>query len=197
MDAEQHLLLSPHLQVRTAWREFMSASNVAVQQALAAQQANRLASNRAPPLWAIAAIIFLGWNELMAVVWNPVLLLVGLATFLFCRTMYVELDVDGEMQKGALPAGIALAGKFMPTLQRVSTRTMDSARQLLMQNDAAAAGQRKRQDDGIEMSSSSSGRGSAGGRQEQHRSGSSKQQHLSGPGLSRRKAEGSESAAEN
>lgn len=186
--------MSP-LQVRTAWREFMSASNVAVQQALATQQANRLASNRAPPLWAIAAIIFLGWNELMAVVWNPVLLLVGLATFLFCRTMYVELDVDAEMQKGALPGGIALAGKFMPTLQRVSTRTMDSARQLLLQNDAAAAGQRKRQEDAIEMSSSS--RGSAGGRQEQHGAGVSRQQHPSGPGLSRRRAEGSESVAES
>jgi hypothetical protein len=50
----------------------MSASNVHVQQALAAQQANKLAGNRAPPFWAILAIMFLGWNEFMAVLFNPV-----------------------------------------------------------------------------------------------------------------------------
>jgi hypothetical protein len=50
----------------------MSASNVHVQQALAAQQAKKLAGNRAPPFWAILAILFLGWNEFMAVLFNPV-----------------------------------------------------------------------------------------------------------------------------
>lgn len=58
--------------MRTAWREFMSSSNVAVQQALSAQQANRMAGSRPPPFWAILAILFLGWNEFMAVLWNPV-----------------------------------------------------------------------------------------------------------------------------
>jgi hypothetical protein len=68
---ESRVLLQPH-EVRTSWRDFMSASNVHVQQALAAQQANKLAGNRAPPFWAILAILFLGWNEFMAVLFNPV-----------------------------------------------------------------------------------------------------------------------------
>ncbi len=41
-------------------------------QAQATQQANRLASNRAPPLWALLAILVLGWNEFVALLWNPV-----------------------------------------------------------------------------------------------------------------------------
>jgi hypothetical protein len=40
-------------------------------QAMAAQQANKLASNRAPPLWAILAILVLGWNEFVGLIYNP------------------------------------------------------------------------------------------------------------------------------
>jgi hypothetical protein len=168
----------------------MTSSNVAVQQALAAQQANRLAANRAPPLWAIAAIIFLGWNELMAVLWNPLLLVLGLAAFLFFRTMYVELEVDNELQKGALPGALSLAGKFMPTLQRVGRRTMESAKQLLLVN-----GQQGSHSDGrqgrhsepahVEMSSFSASSAAAAPLR-------SVQPHPSGQGLSRRRVEGTE-----
>jgi hypothetical protein len=173
--------------VRTAWREFMSASNVAVQQALAAQQANRLAANRAPPLWAIAAIIFLGWNELMAVLWNPLLLLLGLAAFLFSRTMYTELEVDAELQKGALPGALALSAKFMPTLQRVGSRTMESARQLLLvdgQQGSHSQGHRREQAQRQEVEVSAGSAASAAGSPR-----ASAQPHPSGQGLSRRRVE--------
>ena len=81
---ESRVLLAPH-DVRTSWREFMSYSNVAVQQALSAQQANRLANNRLPPLWAIVAMLALGWNEAMALLFNPLLLLVVGVLVLFLR----------------------------------------------------------------------------------------------------------------
>ena len=78
------MLLQPN-EVRTSWREFMSSSNSVVQQALSAQQSNKLAHNRPPPLWALAAILLLGYNEAVALLFNPVYLLLGLLAFLFFR----------------------------------------------------------------------------------------------------------------
>ncbi len=81
---EDAVLLQPH-DVRTTWREFLSYSNVLVQQALSAQQANRLANNRMPPLWALLAMLVLGWNEAMALIFNPLYLILGAIAFLFLR----------------------------------------------------------------------------------------------------------------
>lgn len=44
-------------------------------QALSAQQANKLAHSRGPPFWAVLAILVLGWNEFMALLWNPLYLM--------------------------------------------------------------------------------------------------------------------------
>lgn len=54
---------------------YCPACNCRSLQALSTQQANKLAGQRSLPLWAIAAMLFLGWNELMAVLWNPVFLI--------------------------------------------------------------------------------------------------------------------------
>eukprot|EP00198_Chlamydomonas_reinhardtii_P001037 XP_001690372.1 predicted protein [Chlamydomonas reinhardtii] len=116
---ESRVLLAPH-DVRTSWREFMSYSNVAVQQALSAQQANRLANNRLPPLWAIVAMLALGWNEAMALLFNPLLLLVVGVLVLFLRSLYVELDVERELARGALPGAISLSHKVVPACKSVS-----------------------------------------------------------------------------
>ena len=52
-------------------------------QAMATQEANRAASNRTPPLWAIVAMVLLGWNEFFAVLRNPLWLLCFAALLLF------------------------------------------------------------------------------------------------------------------
>jgi hypothetical protein len=73
-------------------------------QAMATQDANRAAQNRMPPLWAIAAMVVLGFNEFMAVLYNPLLLLALLLLFLFGRTVY---QVGGALRwcpEGALSA---------------------------------------------------------------------------------------------
>lgn len=88
-------------------------------QALATQQANRLASNRPPPFWAIAAILLLGWNEAMAVLFSPLYLVLGGMMFLFLRTLYTELDVDREMARGALPGVLSLGQKLVPAVKKV------------------------------------------------------------------------------
>ena len=45
---------------------------VCVLQAVNTQEANKAASNRLPPLWAMVAMVLLGWNEAMAVLTNPI-----------------------------------------------------------------------------------------------------------------------------
>ena len=80
-------------------------------------------SNRMPPLWALVAIVLLGYNELISVLYNP-LWLVALVLFcLFSKTVYDELEVDAEMQYGLLPGTLALSHKFIPTVRAVARRT--------------------------------------------------------------------------
>lgn len=89
------------------------------------------ASNRSPPLWALAAIGFLGWNEAVALLYNPIWLLVILLLGLFSYSLYKELDVDAEMQHGPLPAALSLAANFMPATRRVLSRSTQSLRSWL------------------------------------------------------------------
>lgn len=120
------VLLSPG-QCRNYWRQFLSDSNFIVQQAVATQEANRAASNRTPPLWAIAAMIVLGWNEFFSILRNPLLLLFVVLLFLFGKTVYQDLEVDTEMQRGLLPGLLVLGGKLVPTLRSAFGRTIQGA----------------------------------------------------------------------
>ena len=45
---------------------------------------------------------------------------------LFGRTLYVELDVDAELAKGALPGCLSLVNKLGPAMQAVVTRTVSA-----------------------------------------------------------------------
>ncbi|KAL6774184.1 hypothetical protein ACKKBG_A24075 [Auxenochlorella protothecoides x Auxenochlorella symbiontica] len=136
VDPEDVLLDPPA--VRAIWRQFSSDSAIAVQQAAATREANRLAGARGPPLWAIAAMAVLGFNEAMAVLRNPLWLLLLLLAFLFARTVYNELDVEGEMANGLLPGALAVAAKFWPTLQRVVHQTLASAKKFLAEDEGGA-----------------------------------------------------------
>lgn len=142
---ERELVLLSPPQCRTIWRQFVSDSNFAVQQALATQQANRAAQNRLPPLWAVAAMVVLGANEAVAVLRNPLYLVLLLVLFLFLKTIYQELDVEGEMARGLLPGVLSLSTKFVPTVKRVALRTFESAWGLLQ--DAPEAQQQRRGDE--------------------------------------------------
>jgi hypothetical protein len=89
-------------------------------QAKVTQQANMMAGKRSAPMWALAAIMFLGWNEFMAVLWNPVLLIAGLLAFMFGYQMYNELDVDAELQRGWVMGAMNIWSKLGDVLKSVS-----------------------------------------------------------------------------
>eukprot|EP00882_Tetradesmus_deserticola_P026351 GHRQ01029052.1.p1 GENE.GHRQ01029052.1~~GHRQ01029052.1.p1 ORF type:complete len:169 (-),score=34.97 GHRQ01029052.1:145-651(-) len=79
-----------------------------------------MAGKRSAPVWALAAILFLGWNEFMAVLFNPVYLIFGALMFLFSWQMYGELDVDAEMQRGPLVGLFNMWNKLGDVLRNVS-----------------------------------------------------------------------------
>ena len=120
--SEDDVLLQPH-DVQSTWRQFVNSSNLLVQQATATQEAYK-ANNRGPPLWAIVAMVILGWNEAWALIYSPLYLVLGLVLFLFLRTLYFELDVEHEFQGGALPAFLSLAPKIFPTSKSIIKRSI-------------------------------------------------------------------------
>jgi hypothetical protein len=71
---------------------------------------------------------------------------------LFIRTVYNELDVDGELAaRGLLPAAIAIAAKLWPTTKRVAARTLDAVLGALAGAGAVQVEEhqrRQRRDDG-------------------------------------------------
>jgi hypothetical protein len=69
------------------WRWRLRSAHCCAQ-AQATQEANRAASNRWPPFWAIAAMLVLGFDEMLAVLYNPLWLILGLFLFLFGKTVY-------------------------------------------------------------------------------------------------------------
>eukprot|EP00879_Flechtneria_rotunda_P020679 GHRR01021759.1.p1 GENE.GHRR01021759.1~~GHRR01021759.1.p1 ORF type:complete len:133 (-),score=39.56 GHRR01021759.1:386-784(-) len=88
-------------------------------QAQVLQQANLMAGKRSAPLWALGAILFLGWNEFMVVLWNPLYLLLGAVLFFFGWQMYSELDVDAELQRGPVMGLVNIYNKLGGVLRTV------------------------------------------------------------------------------
>ena len=78
-----------------------------------------------PPLWALAAIVVLGMNEFLVILYNPLWLLLLILLFLFGKTVYQELDIDGELQAGLLPGLLSISVKLWPTLTQVWRLTFD------------------------------------------------------------------------
>jgi len=127
---EEGTLLTP-AELRSHWRAVVADSAVAVAGALAAADAAAQAgaARRAggAPLWSLVAMAILGANEAAGLLRSPLRLIIVLSLLLFVRTVYNELDVDGELAaRGLLPAAIAIAAKLWPTTVRVATRTLDA-----------------------------------------------------------------------
>lgn len=99
-------------------------------QAQVTQQANLMAGKRGAPVWALALIAFLGWNELVAVLWNPLYLIAGAIAFLLAYQLYAELDVDAEMQRGALVGLLNIWSRLGDVLRTVLARNLDMLRHL-------------------------------------------------------------------
>ncbi|XP_020704130.1 protein ROOT HAIR DEFECTIVE 3 homolog 2 [Dendrobium catenatum] len=97
----KNTLISP-AQCKLIWKQFNSEIEYAVIQAVSAQESHRRSNNWLPPLWAIAAIIILGFDEFMMLLRNP-----AYAFLIFTLTMTVlalwkQLDIAGEFRHGVV-----------------------------------------------------------------------------------------------
>ena len=117
-------LLSP-VECKQAWGRLESDIGFLVGQALQAQEANRKAGGGMPPAWAILAMLFLGWDDLLRLLYSPVRLIFVLGLLVVVRAMYVQLDVDAEMQRGLVPGLLSLSTKVVPAALEILRRLAD------------------------------------------------------------------------
>ena len=119
---------------RQAWKRFDSDAAAQVSQALAAQEARRSAAG--VPAWAIVAMLVLGWNELWALLTNP-LLLVFVAVLAYVGSkLWIELDAQEKLKKGLIPGVVLLSCEVVPALTRLMGEWLRA-----MADSAEAAGQ--------------------------------------------------------
>ncbi|KAL2650121.1 hypothetical protein R1flu_018249 [Riccia fluitans] len=114
-------LLTP-VQCKNLWRQFKAETDFTISQALAAQEAHRNSSSWLPPPWAIAAIVVLGFNEFMALLRNPLYLLIFFVVYLLGKALWVQLDIAGEFRHGFLAGILSLSTKLLPTVMGMLTK---------------------------------------------------------------------------
>ncbi|KAK4772079.1 hypothetical protein SAY86_013854 [Trapa natans] len=94
-------VLTP-VQCKNIWRQFKAETEYSVAQAMAAQEAARRSNNWLPPPWAMVAMVILGFNEFMTLLRNPLYLGVLFVGYLIFKAVWVQLDISGEFQHGAV-----------------------------------------------------------------------------------------------
>ncbi|CAI0462091.1 unnamed protein product [Linum tenue] len=125
-------LITP-VQCKSLWRQFKAETEYSVTQAISAQEANKRNNNWLPPPWAIVALLILGFNEFMTLLRNPFYMAFIFVAFLVLKALWVQMDVAGEFQHGALPALIALSAKFLPTVMNIVRRLAEEGQKAAAQ----------------------------------------------------------------
>ncbi|KAM0853068.1 hypothetical protein ACQ4PT_051332 [Festuca glaucescens] len=97
----KHTLITP-AQCKSLWKQFKSETEFTITQAVTAQQAHRRANGGMPPLWAMVAIAILGFNEIMALLRNPMYLFLLFVGYLVAKALAVQLDIGREFQNGMI-----------------------------------------------------------------------------------------------
>ncbi|GLU22411.1 hypothetical protein SLE2022_384890 [Rubroshorea leprosula] len=113
--APSKTLITP-VQCKSLCRQFKAETEYSVTQAISAQEANKRNNNWLPPPWATLALIILGFNEFITLLRNPFYLLLIFMSYLLIRAQWVQLDIAGDFQNGALPGLLSLSTKFLPTV---------------------------------------------------------------------------------
>ena len=123
VDAE---LLTPPA-CRAAWRSFSADVAYSLLQARAAQDAARRAAASAPPLWAMAAMVVLGFDELLWLLRSPVTLLCLGCALLFARALYAQMDVESTVAAlGWLPSLAVLGARLVPAAVAVLSKLLEA-----------------------------------------------------------------------
>ncbi|CAM0949041.1 unnamed protein product [Alopecurus aequalis] len=112
----KHTLITP-AQCKSLWKQFKSETEFTITQAVSSQQAHRRANGGMPPPWAMVAIAILGFNEIMALLRNPIYLFLLFVGYLFAKALAAQLDIGREFQNGMVPGIISVSAKLLPSMQ--------------------------------------------------------------------------------
>ncbi|CAI5528003.1 unnamed protein product [Closterium sp. Naga37s-1] len=127
-------------QCRALWGKLKAETQYVVAQAMQTQEASRRNNAWLPPPWAILAMVVLGWNEFMAVLRNPVLLLLGVFVFFMGREVMAQLDLGGIFDNGMVPGLITLAARAGPIIISVLKRLGEQAEAAFTANNGPVPG---------------------------------------------------------
>ncbi|KAF3450156.1 hypothetical protein FNV43_RR06236 [Rhamnella rubrinervis] len=119
-------LITP-LQCKSLWRQFKAETDYTVTQAISAREAYRQNNSWLPPMWAIVAMVILGFNELMLLLRNPLYVLILFVVYLLSKALWVQLDIEGELQRGTLAALLSVSSRFLPTVMNLLRRLAEEA----------------------------------------------------------------------
>ncbi|CAL4897966.1 unnamed protein product [Urochloa decumbens] len=106
-------------QCKSLWKQFKAETEFTITQAVSTQQAHRRGNSKLPPPWAIVAIAILGFNEIMALLRNPIYLFLLFVGYLIFKALAVQLDVSREFQNGVVPGIFSVSAKLLPTIQNL------------------------------------------------------------------------------
>ncbi|XP_050145043.1 protein ROOT HAIR DEFECTIVE 3 homolog 2-like isoform X1 [Malus sylvestris] len=119
-------LITP-VQCKSLWRQFKAETEYSVTQAISAQEAHKRSNNWLPPPWAIMAMIVLGFNEFMMLLKNPLYLMVLFVAFLLSKALWVQMDITGQFQHGALSGILSISSRFLPTVMNLLRKLAEEA----------------------------------------------------------------------
>ncbi|CAK7336936.1 unnamed protein product [Dovyalis caffra] len=119
-------LLTP-VQCKSLWRQFKAETEYTVTQAISAQEAHKRSNNWLPPPWAIVAMVILGFNEFMLLLRNPLYLMVLFVVYLLSKALWVQMDITGQFQNGALPGILSISSRVLPTVMNLMRRLAEEA----------------------------------------------------------------------
>ncbi|CAN6689310.1 unnamed protein product [Malus baccata var. baccata] len=119
-------LISP-VQCKSMWRQFKAETEYSITQAISAQEAHKRSNNWLPPPWAIMAMIVLGFNEFMMLLKNPLYFLVLFIVFLLSKALWVQMDISGQFQHGALSGILSISSRFLPTIMNLLRKLAEEA----------------------------------------------------------------------
>ena len=118
-------LLSPP-NCRTLWRQFENDVTYAIQNARNAQEAASRAASASMPLWAVAAMLALGFDEVLWLLRSPLTLIFLALAALFGRAIWAKLDVAEAMRLGLVPGLMLLATKVLPAALAVVQKLLEA-----------------------------------------------------------------------
>uniref|UniRef100_A0A0E0FDX9 Protein ROOT HAIR DEFECTIVE 3 homolog n=1 Tax=Oryza meridionalis TaxID=40149 RepID=A0A0E0FDX9_9ORYZ len=134
----KYTLITPS-QCKSLWKQFKAETEFSITQAVSTQQAHKRGNGRLPPPWAMVAIAVLGFNEIMALLRNPIYLFLLFVGYLLVKALAVQLDINREFQNGVVPGIISVTAKLIPTLQNILNKVATEQQQQQGHHQDAAA----------------------------------------------------------